>query len=140
MSIASDLDQHLSRAVELAEAGFYFSEGGCIGMALALYEVFSKAGYKPRFAQVVKANHVGVVIEGRFFDDQGFGYSTAFAPISGVELARLARVWGRDRDGVLADKAWAREIIDTALELAAEAAPAKGLEGPTFNGLLGGKS
>lgn len=110
------LNRWLSTACEYAKAGFYFEEGGCLGMALALNDVFRRAGFKTKISKQCEADHVGVAVEGRFFDYQGF-HTTCFTPMTRMDLNRISVEWGNTPDDVASDRLWASEIISTALEL-----------------------
>jgi hypothetical protein len=115
------IDRWLPQAIEYAEAGFYYEEGGCVGMALALFDVFKEAGLKPRLARTVGFAHVGVVVGGRFFDSQGAAISSMrWEPLTRAQFQKVADEWAQDDNTVAADKSAAADIIVTAVELAEE--------------------
>lgn len=112
---------YLSDAIGYAEAGFYFSEGGCWGMALALHNAL---GGDLKVSLRRGGTHAWVEADGWAYDDEGASASGQHAlqgeTVSVSELFELAAESGVGRDSVLSDAEWASSIILAAQELADE--------------------
>ena len=111
------LDQHLPQATARVEAGFYFEEGGCIGMALALQDTLRRYGVTAPLALFPGFKHAGVLVGKRFLDASGLGLQdVAAAPVTRHRLLEVAEEWGNTAEGVLSDQEYAQQAIDIALE------------------------
>ena len=112
------LDQHLPQATAWVEAGFYFEEGGCIGMALALQDTLRRYGVTAPLALFPGSfKHAGVLVGKRFLDASGLGLQdVAAAPVTRHRLLEVAEEWGNTAEGVLSDQEYAQRAIDVALE------------------------
>lgn len=108
--------ENLLSACSAAKAGWYFEEGGCFAMAMALYEKLASHGAK---IVVVydgdQPTHAMVTIQDRFIDYTGWttaweGKKVAVTPEQLIEIADEAGC-GDDFD---VDKETAAEIIHNA--------------------------
>jgi hypothetical protein len=107
------------------EAGFYFEEGGCIGMALALRDTLRRYGVEAPLALWPGSfRHAGVLVGRRFLDSSGLGVQdTAAKTITQRQLLDVAGKWGNTHEDVLSAKEWAQQAIDIALEEGGADAP-----------------
>ena len=113
-------DDHMIDAVSNAEMGFYFEEGGCWGMALALFDYFVQEGENPRLVVQEKFVHAMVEVDGAFYDHQG-QIARPSLPIiycDQNEFIDIAEQNGLSVDEVQSDRELASEIIANAVELA----------------------
>lgn len=118
---------HMVDACSLAEVGFYFEEGGCWGMALALADCFQSVGLE---AQIVVANNTGrdgtiypshamVRVAGQLFDHQGEAEQhEPLLPVTREQLIALAEDAGVDEEQIEQDRELAAQIIQNAIEFA----------------------
>lgn len=110
-----EFTKHLALASEHHEMGFYFEEGGCWGMALALKDTIG-AG-----AELVLRDdfvHAYVMKDGVLYDYQGEASPIPNPRIvNRLEFLLAAAVAGY-KDEVLNDRCSALEVIATAIELA----------------------
>ena len=90
---------------------FYFEEGGCWGMALALYRMFKKQGKDPRYCLGKTFVHAFVECDGKFYDSDG-EFKPCFVYKGIDDLFKYAAKHGVDREKVEADAATAAEIIE----------------------------
>lgn len=121
---------YLWKTCEFVEAGFYFESGGCFGMALALHELFTKAGLAPQFAFSMAAGHAVVELDGKYYDYRG---ETSAMPgmriVSKEQLLSTAYAFSHSAQAeqdLHRDKGYAETAINAALELVAEGAPVPG--------------
>lgn len=115
-----DFTKHLSDACTYAQAGFHFEEGGCFGMAAALYEAFVDDGYVPKIMAMDSICHMLVEVNGTLYDHQGIVRSTPKVhEVRADALAVHAVANGRSVDEFEADRNWARDIIAQARVLTA---------------------
>lgn len=70
-AVVEHIHANLQSACERVEAGFYFEEGGCFGMALALYEIFANASLAPMFVVNESFVHAMVLVQGHYVDYRG---------------------------------------------------------------------
>lgn len=113
-------DDHMIDAVSNAEMGFYFEEGGCWGMALALFDHFVQEGKQPRLVVQEQYVHAMVEVDGDFYDHQG-QISPPSLPIVYCDqnkFIEIAEQNGLSFDEVQADREIAAEIISNAVDLA----------------------
>jgi hypothetical protein len=116
-----DFLDHMIDACSAAQAGFYFEEGGCIGMAIALHDALREDGRSPRFVSMKRTAHVAVAVDGAAYDHQGeCSNPQAFDTITREELLTLGNEWSSD---IESDTAWAREVISVAREFVSAPAP-----------------
>jgi len=117
--------EHLFDAVNAAQVGFYFEEGGCYGMALAIYERFRALGLP---AELVVAydrdgpTHALVRSGGKLYDYEGVASGWQTGDLRVVTPAQLIAI-SEDRedpgsDDIHTAKQEADGIIDNAIELA----------------------
>lgn len=110
----------LKAAVGRSGVDFYFEEGGCWGMALALARMFKKQG-KACYFCVTKSYfiHAFVECEGKFYDSDGEYQPTTTYKRTGTDeegLFKMAEKHGVNRNKVEADATQATDIIDGCLE------------------------
>src|SRR3954471_24089543 len=88
---------HLQDAVEASGAGWHFEEGGCWGMALALYDAFKSLGEHPQLMlQTDDFTHALVLVGGQLFDYNGaVVHNPPGARIRGAGLMRAALKGGQ---------------------------------------------
>jgi ankyrin repeat protein len=113
------IEEHLQRACELVEAGFFFEEGGCYGMALELHRLFCAAGIDAQLAVYENHSHALVVVGQNRYDYQGRACNTAI-PITALQPAEflvVARLAGHSDEDLFSAQTYARSAIDVALEL-----------------------
>ena len=108
--------ESLHEAINIAEAGFYFEEGGCWGMALALQDAIGGQ-------LVVRQDfvHAYVLHGAQLFDHQGV--SDMNAPNKEVTrdgFNELASLYGVDAEQLQSDHVFAAEVIEIAMKLATE--------------------
>ena len=114
----------MTEAVTYAEAGFYYEEGGCWGMALALYHKFKSMGYSPELVIGIYDNvirHGMALLDGKLYDHQGQCRWTGereIVPTPAKFIERVLEHGGIDPDKLEADTQSAAEIITVAEELA----------------------
>lgn len=120
---------HLQQACDGHEMGFYFEEGGCWGMALALHEVLNDpatwagTGVVERPLVQMRARTEGFVHAFVSVGDLMVDYRGAWRapnpsnslPCDDAQLRALARRFGIPPDDLEADLASARAVIETAL-------------------------
>jgi hypothetical protein len=116
------LDRYGARATELLEAGWYFEEGGCFGMALAIADAIKAAGGVAQLAVRAEPGvHAIVRVRERGVDWQGtVSNLTGYRTMSRERFYATAAKYGHDAAALQADQRWAAETIQLALELAAE--------------------
>lgn len=107
---------HLQDAVEATEAGFHYEEGGCWGMALALYDAFQALGKHPQLMIATgHFAHAMVQVDDQLYDYRGVVYDAPPAkPITRAGLMRGALRSGHSVWDVRGDAIAAAEIIQTA--------------------------
>jgi hypothetical protein len=110
-------EDHLAKACEYGEAGFYFEEGGCIAMALELHCALISLGRSAAVAVDRDACHVYVVCDGMLLDHQGWNAMRDVEIVDESELVRIAKDWHVYRR-LPHDRNWAREIVGSAVEMA----------------------
>lgn len=103
---------NMQDAVDEAEAGWHFEEGGCWGMALALRsalggEIVVRDGFI----------HAYVRAEGRAYDWQGEASFTGGRVVTREQLVREALANGCPKDKLDADFEWADHIIERARQM-----------------------
>lgn len=114
-------DAEVQQAVENAEVGFHFEEGGCWGFAAALFEHLQVLGLHPHMEyQPTGFVHAWVRVGADRFDHQGVMRAPASSkPVSSVDdMRQLALANGIDADAFYADVSQAKEIIQSALACA----------------------
>jgi hypothetical protein len=111
--------EHMIDACTAAEVGFYYEEGGCWGMALALYQTFTICGYEPKIAIATEQVHAMVEVNGRLFDHSGevFNWVKPIDHVSPERMLLLATTHGWTIDEVMSDFRAAQEVIDLACHL-----------------------
>jgi hypothetical protein len=115
----TDFAAHMIDACTYAQAGFYFEESGCFGMAAAMYDAFTEDGHLPKLMVMDGFTHVMVELSGNLYDHQGKVLtSPVVREIQYANLKAHAIESGRAVDDYEADKIWANEIITSARELA----------------------
>ena len=116
------LDRYGARAAELREAGWYFEEGGCFGMALAIAHAVEAAGGTAQLAVRQEPGvHAIACIRGRGVDWQGtVSDLTGYHSMTRARFNRTAAEHGHDAAALRADQLWANDTIRLALELAAD--------------------
>jgi hypothetical protein len=115
------VDANLSQACERIEAGFYFEEGGCFGMALALHATFTQSGIKASLAVDKSFIHAYVLAHGHLYDHQGRGRMERPASLVTLEpnaFLEFAYANGHGDDRLQADQGYALNAIDVAIALA----------------------
>ena len=118
-ALLHSLKEHLQSACDLVEAGFYFEEGGCFGMALELHDVLSRAGLSPRLFVNDSFVHATVEVDEQQMDYRGFCSSAAGArSVTCKELMDFAFSHGHDTASIASDRAFAAQAISQALNLA----------------------
>jgi len=116
-----DFLDHMIDACSAAQAGFYFEEGGCIGMAIAIHDALQAEGCIPTFVSMTQTAHVAVMVDDIVYDHQGACRNPhTVKPITLEQLHALGSEWNSD---IEADAAWAREIISLARDFAAAPGP-----------------
>lgn len=109
---------HMSDACEFGEAGFHFEEGGCWGMALALYDFFMKIGETPQLVVQPNLTHAMVEVSGILYDHRGVSYSELpIEKITRDQLFEYAARAGWTHEEIHIDEAWASDIIQAAVSL-----------------------
>jgi hypothetical protein len=118
---------NLQEAADQAGAGWYFEEGGCWGMALALRtalggEIVVRDGF----------THAYVRVQGKTYDWQGESSFAGGRVVTRDQLVQEALSNGRTAEDLDADTAWADQIIETARRMCfqEEAAPEHHTEAP----------
>lgn len=105
---------HLQDAVEASEAGFHYEEGGCWGMALALYDAFRGLGEHPQLVITTDDGHALVQVNGQLYDYSGEVSDLVVKPTTRAGLMRAALKSGWSAYDVRGDAIAAAEIIQTA--------------------------
>lgn len=100
---------NMQAAADQAEAGWYFEEGGCWGMALALRaalggEIVVRDGF----------THAYVRAQGKTYDWQGESTFTGGRVVTRDQLVQEALANDCSKDQLDADVAWADQIIENA--------------------------
>lgn len=117
------LNAYGPRAAELLEAGWYFEEGGCFGMALAIGDAVRRTtGERVQYAaKTTTGVHAIAVVRGRGLDWQGTVEDLRdYKIMSHRTLIALAHRYGSDSAGLAADRDWAAKVLNLARELADE--------------------
>jgi hypothetical protein len=110
------ISANLQTACERVEAGFYFEEGGCFGMALALHGTFLQQGLAPRYAVNDSFVHAFVELDGRYFDYTGeTAQPNPCRFLDAAAFTAFAQHHGHDDAGLYADQAYAQDAITLAL-------------------------
>lgn len=110
-----DFLDRLTDGCSAAGAGFYFEEGGCWGMALALHDALARIGHEPEYLVCQRNRHAMIEAGGRIYDHTGeASWNGPAVRVSRDELMVRARLAGHDDDGVLSDADAASEIIGNA--------------------------
>lgn len=106
--------EHLQAAIDQAEAGWHFEEGGCWGMALAL-----RTALGPGSEIVVRDDFVHAYVRagGRTFDWQGESDFAGGRVVTRDHLIKEALANGCSQDQLEADTDWADQIIERARRL-----------------------
>lgn len=116
-AILAALDEQLQAACENAEAGFFFEEGGCYGMALSLHKALTNAGIPAQLSVSDDVEHASVLADDLAFDYTG---SRPIKPtdrvVTEAEMRERANQSGRDVNSLFSDEEWAREIIESVLD------------------------
>lgn len=111
-------DAAMSEATEAAQVGFHFEEGGCWGMARALFDQFTDMGLSPEIKyKPTGFVHCWVEAGGVAFDWRG---SMSQLPAFGLfipqeRLAGIAAHFGCDEEAFEADAYQARQIVEAAV-------------------------
>ncbi|OUM04487.1 ADP-ribosyltransferase-containing protein [Variovorax sp. JS1663] len=107
--------EHLQAANDQAEAGWYFEEGGCWGMTLAL-----RTALGPGSEIVVRDDFVHAYVRagGRTFDWQGEADFAGGRLVTRDQLTKEALANGCSQEQLDADTAWADQVIERAREIA----------------------
>lgn len=101
----------LQKKCEHMQLGFYFEEGGCFGMALALKDHFEQQGVSCGLAVQYGFLHAYCVIQNHCFDYTG---RTTYRPTNILTVEQLIDVAiqaGHSMEDIEADKALALEVI-----------------------------
>lgn len=103
---------NLRAAIDQAEAGFHFEEGGCWGMALALRtalggDIVMRDGFV----------HAYVRLDGRTYDWQGETDFTGGRVVTRDQLVQEAMACGCSKEQLDADTDWAEQIIERARQM-----------------------
>jgi hypothetical protein len=107
-------------ACSFAQAGFYYEEGGCFGMALALAQTADELnpGAVCRLAFNQRSVHAYVEFDGDLCDHSGLcSFPKDIEYVSLEEMRALALANGNDDDSLAADIEAATEIVRAAVEL-----------------------
>lgn len=114
-------EECLLEATEAAQVGFFFEEGGCWGMALALHQALTARGHEVAFAVQEKGfMHAWVVADGSVhLDHQGRRLSLPERYQLYQDEARFREVamqtGGCNVQDLLSDEAQAMDIVSQAL-------------------------
>lgn len=108
----------LQTICEVSQAGTYFDEGGCWGMALALHAAMEKSGYSPTL-QVQTQGVIGVqvVIGDMALDYRGprpFDPTDTHRACTPANLLSIAESFGAPAESVIADQRWSEALIEAA--------------------------
>lgn len=109
-------------AAQQLEAGYYFEEGGCIAMAMALQKALHRDGCATQLSRKPSVNHLFVRGAHWTADHQGWGMldqdaASRLITLSHSECRGLAHQWGIT-DSLEGDVEWAASIIECARGLA----------------------
>jgi hypothetical protein len=132
------LAEHMSEACERAEAGFYFEEGGCFGMAIALHATLTAAGVDARLGVTTDFIHAYAVAHGHLYDYRGKKVGAIppdFALLQRTDFLQFAAEHGHDENDLCSAQDYAQSAIDLALKLAAAATPGPLSTNPRVSGL-----
>ena len=115
----ASFDACLAEAVEAAQVGFYFEEGGCWGMAEALFTKLSAAGLKPQLVfRPTGFVHAWVMLDGVHLDWRGvFNAAPGWVNLADVAALRhvAADYGGTKGEGYLSDVALGTQVLEDAL-------------------------
>ena len=115
---------HMHEALDAAQAGTHFEEGGCWGMALALRDALSDDGIVAFLAIQDGFTHAMASAGNTLVDHTGVMPGHVRATLVDTTAFVLAHeAAGCSEDAVEADCQWATDVIATAREFAAEASP-----------------
>jgi len=104
--------EHLQAAIDQAEAGWHFEEGGCWGMALALRSALG--------GDIVLRDdfvHAYVRFDGTTYDWQGESEFAGGRVVTRDQLVQEALANGCSKEQLDADTEWADQIIERAREM-----------------------
>ena len=111
------LNQQLTRACHIHEAGFHFEEGGCWGMGYAIAKRFSELGGAPDILFIKDFCHILVRVGDDCYDHQGrCDVPPEFTAIEIGDLESVALTHGVSEVQFYNDVDFADTIIDTAIE------------------------
>jgi hypothetical protein len=116
----NDFTANLRQAAENCEFGFFFEEGGCWGMALALHDTFAKEGKHVEYALQTDFSHALVRVDGQLYDWSGPTKVANVKIVNRRELLRAALESGWAKDEISASYQDAMEVIGAAKEMDAE--------------------
>lgn len=115
----SRFDVAMAEAVEAARMGFYFEEGGCWGMAEALFLALQSRGLKPQLVwRPTGFVHAWVILDGHNLDWRGSFYPAPGArPLASLAMLRSVahRFGGASGERYLSDVADASAVVQAAL-------------------------
>jgi hypothetical protein len=115
-----EISAGMALAVERAEAGFHFEEGGCWAMSVALAERFAQLGAAPVLRYKGEGFvHAWVEVDGVGYDHQGnlFSLPDGTTVDSPSAMAHLAARFGVPSDQFQADKVLADQVVAMACAL-----------------------
>lgn len=121
-NILDVIDTHLAQACDNLEAGFYFEEGGCFGMALELHSALCAAGIDAHLAVYETLSHALVVVGDDRYDYQGLMLNTA-APVKKVDPEQFlvaAHAAGHTPEDLFAAQEYARNALKVAFDLSSD--------------------
>jgi hypothetical protein len=118
--VVEALCKNLQIACDLVEAGVYFEEGGCYGMAVALHNVLCAAGLEVRLAVRGDFDHAFVVVGEDHIDYQGRAWSREypFKEMAPAEFLAGVAESGHSEHDLLNAVDYARSAIDVAFAMA----------------------
>lgn len=110
----NQLNYAILSAIEAAQVGFYFEEGGCWGFAAALHDFFTERGI-PATIQVQRFDfvHAWVNALGQSWDHQGLRTADGmcYSDVARDEIASIASQYGVDQDTLDCDIDEAKDIL-----------------------------
>lgn len=113
-------DEAMQEAVEQAQVGFYFEEGGCWAMAEALFTALRERGLQPQLMwRPTDFVHAWVHVQGHNLDWRGLFAATPGArPLANIKMLRTAawRVGGKHGEVYESDLAEATNVVQAALK------------------------
>lgn len=113
-------DQAMQEAVGKAQVGFYFEEGGCWGMAEALFTELSARGLRPQLMWRPSGFvHAWVHVQGHNIDWRGiFNSAPGARPLADIKMLRAVarRVGGKHGETYESDVADALRVVQTAFQ------------------------